>query len=131
MSFGDLEKQREKWRDANAKYRDTDKGKKTNKKNQEKWKKENPTYSIEWNLKKRYDMTLDEWNKLFESQEGCCAICGRHQGELKTKLHVDHNHITGEIRGLVCAACNIALGDFRIDELGTDILYKAIEYLEK
>jgi hypothetical protein len=60
----------------------------------------------------KYGLTPKEWDKLYESQQGCCAICGRHQSEVpeKRRLAVDHNHLTGSIRGLLCTSCNTKLG---------------------
>jgi hypothetical protein len=68
-------------------------------------------------------LTLIEYNKLIEKQNGKCAICGKI-----TKLGVDHNHITGKIRGLLCPTCNSALGLFYDNKL---ILLNAIKYLEQ
>lgn len=59
---------------------------------------------------KRYGLQEGEWHIMFEKQHGCCAICGKHQSELKTALHVDHNHETREVRGLLCNVCNMNLG---------------------
>ncbi|MBU2051427.1 MAG: endonuclease VII domain-containing protein [Gammaproteobacteria bacterium] len=59
---------------------------------------------------KRGGITLEEYNQMFAKQNGCCAICGKHQSELKNRLAIDHNHETGEIRGLLCTSCNITLG---------------------
>lgn len=63
-----------------------------------------------YKYKINYGITLQEYNELFEEQNGCCAICKRHQSELKRNLHVDHNHNTKEIRGLLCQKCNQAIG---------------------
>ena len=74
-----------------------------------------------------YGITLDEYNQMFAEQEGKCLICGRHQSEFKNALGVDHDHVTGEIRGLLCTHCNNALGCVN-DNI--DLLYKLIEYLK-
>lgn len=50
------------------------------------------------------------YKRLFKEQEGCCAICGRHQSEFKHALAIDHNHKTGKIRKLLCVRCNTKLG---------------------
>ena len=55
-------------------------------------------------------MTLEQYNKMFEEQRGICAVCGIPAEGLKYRLAVDHNHITGKIRGLLCFACNTLLG---------------------
>ena len=80
------------------------------------------------NLKrlKRYGITLEEYNKIFESQKGCCMICGKHQLEFKRTFAVDHCHITGKVCGLLCSYCNTGLGLFKED---AELLASAIEYL--
>lgn len=76
-------------------------------------------------LKRKYNITLEEYNKIFELQNGCCAICGKHQSSLRRSLCVDHNHSTGKIRGLLCDICNHGLGSFydSINLLESAILY--------
>ena len=66
--------------------------------------------------------------QLLDKQKGCCAICGLHELEHNGKLHVDHNHETGKVRGLLCTRCNTALGKFK--ESPT-ILESAVKYLER
>lgn len=61
---------------------------------------------FEYNIRNKYDLTIDQWNKLFESQNGCCAICGKHQSNFVKRLGVEHNHKTYKIRSLVCGMCN-------------------------
>jgi len=77
-------------------------------------------------LKHAYGITLDEYNKMFADQSGCCAICSIHQSEVKVSLVVDHCHTTGAIRGLLCSPCNLAIGTFK-DNITT--LQNAIKYL--
>ena len=57
-----------------------------------------------------YGITLEEYNQMFNEQEGKCKICGRHQSEMKQVLCVDHDHLTGRVRGLLCKYCNVMLG---------------------
>ena len=76
-------------------------------------------------LKKR-GLTVDEFNKMFMDQGGYCAICGVHQQMFKKRLHVDHCHLTGKVRGLLCANCNHVLGKAK-DDIG--ILSRSIKYL--
>jgi len=66
-------------------------------------------------LKFKYNMTYEEWEKLFNDQKACCAICGTHQSKLKKALCVDHNHDTGIIRGLLCNRCNIGIMNLKED----------------
>jgi hypothetical protein len=61
-------------------------------------------------LKKKYGITPAQYDDMFDAQEGKCAICTRHQLEFKRRFDVDHNHDTGEVRGLLCHDCNRALG---------------------
>jgi hypothetical protein len=80
------------------------------------------------NLIRNYGITLEDYNKMFGEQNGCCAICGKHQQDLKASLHVDHNHTTGAVRGLLCHHCNVGLGHF---EDNITLLSNAIAYLEE
>jgi hypothetical protein len=77
---------------------------------------------------KLYDLLVDDWNKMFDKQKGCCAICGIHQNELKKALAVDHRHSDGKVRGLLCNPCNRGIGLLKED---TDKLKAAIKYLEE
>ena len=65
---------------------------------------------------------------MFISQEGKCAICGREEERFARSLHVDHDHKTGQVRGLLCHGCNVGMGSMG-DDIG--VLQKSIEYLEK
>lgn len=60
----------------------------------------------EASLLRVYGITLDQYNELLKRQDEKCYICQRHASEFKTNLCVDHNHHTGEIRGLLCGYCN-------------------------
>lgn len=73
-------------------------------------------------------VSIEEYNKMFESQGGRCSICGRHRDELNQELSIDHNHMTGKVRELLCVKCNSLLG-YSCDSI--DILRKAIDYLER
>lgn len=85
-------------------------------------------YSGSRNLELKYGIDDAEYNRLFKLQEGKCAICNRHQIEFTRSLCVDHDHKTGEIRGLLCTNCNLLLG-YSKDNKST--LSSAIEYLHK
>jgi len=74
-------------------------------------------------LKRKYGITHDAYNMLYERQEGKCAICGNPEN----LLHVDHNHTTGKVRGLLCNNCNGGIG-FLNDDI--KILEQAIKYLK-
>jgi hypothetical protein len=76
---------------------------------------------------RKYGMTLADYERMFEAQGGVCAICGEARPEERT-LHVDHDHATGVIRGLLCFRCNNALGDFREEY---ELFRRAAEYLDR
>ena len=93
-----------------------------------KWRKNNPEVVRKHNLKKYFGLTVQDYDNMYIEQGGCCAICGTHQSELKLRLSVDHDHETGQLRGLLCGSCNTALGLLK-DSIG--ILDNAISYLEQ
>ncbi len=61
-------------------------------------------------LRSSYGITYEEYETLLAAQEGVCAICGG--GTSKRHFAVDHNHRTGQVRGLLCARCNTGLARF-------------------
>lgn len=75
-----------------------------------------------------YGITAEDYQKLFDEQQGCCAICGKHQINFKRRLAVDHCHTTLKVRGLLCSPCNTMLGHAK-DNVST--LQAAILYLTK
>jgi len=77
-------------------------------------------------LRLNYGLTATDYNRMFEQQNGCCAICGRHQSGLSKRLCVDHDHKTDEVRGLLCSNCNSGLGYFKDCK---EFLVQAISYL--
>src|SRR5574341_573868 len=81
-----------------------------------------------YNLKHKFGITIDDYERMFKAQEGKCAICGRADGGRKDgwRLAVDHDHTTGETRGLLCTNCNQGLGRFYDN---SDLLLKASNYL--
>lgn len=84
-------------------------------------------YNKNWvwqKLLKNYGITLEQYNQMFVDQNGVCKICG--QPELTKRLAVDHNHITGKIRGLLCTRCNTAIGLFKEN---ISIIEGAVRYL--
>lgn len=75
-------------------------------------------------LKRRYGITLRDYQRMLENQSGSCALCFRKPK--RRKLHVDHCHRTGRIRGLLCSRCNQALG--ALGDTAVDVL-RAVKYL--
>lgn len=105
---------------------------------QRQWRKLNPDYEKQhrdhekvreeaW--RRRYGITRADYNNMLAAQKSCCAICGTTEiGRGHTHFHVDHNHATGKVRGLLCDKCNRGLGYFND---AANILKAAYLYLEK
>ena len=109
---------REKSRLWSAKYRRTTSGK---------------TKVKESRLKCRYNITVEEYDQMFEDQNGVCGICGKpemakHQSGCTARLAVDHDHKTGKVRGLLCRRCNFIVGYAKDSK---EILLQAALYMEK
>ncbi|CAB4167363.1 Recombination endonuclease VII [uncultured Caudovirales phage] len=79
-------------------------------------------------LRRIFGITLEEYLKAHDAQQGCCAICRKSVADNGKALAVDHCHTTGKIRGLLCDLCNRGLGMFKDN---TDSLVTAIQYLRK
>jgi len=81
-----------------------------------------------------YGITFNEYRQLFGRQGRKCAICGALgknptlADDQKLDMVVDHCHVTGRVRGLLCNHCNTALGFFRDS---VDVMQKAIEYIHQ
>lgn len=82
-------------------------------------------------LLKKYGITEDDYNLLLERQNWSCGVCGRHQRLFKQRLAVDHDHKTGEVRGLLCTYCNRRIISRHRRELGASLLQAAFEYLTR
>jgi len=78
-----------------------------------------------YSLLRDFGITLDEYKRIETAQGGVCAICQKKSPG--RALAVDHCHTTGNVRGLLCSDCNLALGKFCDD---TIIMRRAIAYLE-
>lgn len=96
--------------------------------NQERAKENRRRYQF----KSKYGITIEEYEKLLKKQNGVCALCKKDEsaahGRTGTKfwLSVDHCHVFGHVRGLLCQKCNRAIGLFNDDPR---LLRKAIAYL--
>lgn len=87
-------------------------------------RRSDPDYQREYHLLRKYGITLDDYQKLYDEQNGVCAICGKPCD--LGRLAVDHDHETGRIRGLLCRRCNTAIGLLG-DSL--DGVLRAVDYL--
>jgi len=123
MPLKDTQKRKEYLKEYNKKYHNSE----ACKKSREKYRKTDKCKELTWGyrIKAKYGISVAEYNKLFQKQNGVCAICGRTN---KRRLVVDHNHITGEVRGLLCDNCNKGIG-----LMGDSIplFEKAIKYISK
>lgn len=75
-------------------------------------------------FKKRFGITIEQYDRILKFQSGVCAICRRMDGT--SRLAVDHCHLTNTVRGLLCRACNVALGKFNDDP---QLVRQALAYL--
>jgi hypothetical protein len=73
----------------------------------------------------KYGITKELFDEMFEDQNGKCLICTT---ELQNEIHIDHDHKTGDVRGILCGKCNKGLGLFDDD---VNYLTNAIKYLTK
>jgi hypothetical protein len=83
----------------------------------------------DYDLNRNYGINHEIYLKMLKEQHGCCKICGVTEEDASGKrLHVDHNHATGQVRGLLCTRCNTAIGKFKDDP---EIIRNAIAYIER
>lgn len=87
------------------------------------WRATHPEYNKTIWLKYQYGITEKEWLDKIASQGGVCAICRK----VPKRWHVDHNHISGSVRGILCGPCNQGIGQFKDDPI---LLRTAADYLE-
>jgi hypothetical protein len=73
---------------------------------------ENREQHADRRLQRIYDISLADYDEMLEAQGSGCAICGKTPEENGRRLSVDHDHETGEVRGLLCTDCNVSLGRF-------------------
>jgi hypothetical protein len=95
------------------------------------WQAQNKLRMFDAHLKRTYGITVADFNRMLAEQGGGCGICGTRVGGSKNqgvRLHVDHDHETGEARGLLCGTCNRGIG-----QLGDDLerVLAAVRYLQR
>lgn len=81
-------------------------------------------YQHEYRLKKLYGITENEYQELYRLQAGACKICSVM---VNNRLHIDHDHETGKVRGLLCGSCNRGIGMFKDN---ATLLRKAANYID-
>src|SRR5271166_6576054 len=101
-------------------------------KRQREWSMNNRERLTNNRLKSRFGITLEQYNEMLTKQNGVCAICKQAETHIDKRVNrprnlaVDHNHITGKVRGLLCFDCNAALGKFNES---IELINRAINYL--
>lgn len=90
--------------------------------------KEDKERSADNRFKRVYGISLEDYKRMLILQEDRCLICKTHKSNLSKALAVDHDHITGKVRGLLCGHCNIAIGLLKED---ISILKNCIMYLKR
>lgn len=83
-------------------------------------------YTREIHIKRKYGMTIEQYNEMFETQNGLCVICGYKFGQKQGDCYVDHCHSTNIVRGLLCQHCNSAIGHAKDNP---SILLNAAKYV--
>jgi Recombination endonuclease VII len=117
-----IAEQKAKWYAANVEH-----ARAVNKENTKRRNKQFPERRHDIYLKSVYGVPYGTYAQLLAAQEGRCAICGTTEPGRKTKrFHLDHCHDTGEIRGLLCAGCNVGIAHLQHSE---EILISALRYL--
>jgi hypothetical protein len=92
------------------------------------YKDKHPLQARESHLRRVYGLTLGAFDSMLSGQGGVCAICGgNHWGGKWNTPMVDHDHDTGEVRGILCSNCNMAISKLKDSP---DILRVAANYLE-
>lgn len=99
--------------------------------NKQAWDKENREWKKQYarmRTLQHYGLTVDMYDQMYEQQGGQCAICGQQEKDNnRERLCVDHNHQTGQVRGLLCVACNSYIG--HINE-NIETLQVAMDYIK-
>ncbi len=107
-------------------HRDPDKTSTRGKRNYWRHKEKILVRDRAYKLKKKYGLTVEQYDKMLSKQKGRCGICSIHAKKLSRRLCVDHDHKTGKVRELLCVNCNSVIG-----KAGDDpkILKRAVVYL--
>jgi len=79
-------------------------------------------------IRRRFGITNADYQRILNSQDGRCAICKSPSAKYTVRFHIDHDHASGRVRGLLCSDCNTGIGLFR-DSI--PLLSGAIAYLSK
>lgn len=86
-----------------------------------------PDHARDLKYRSTFGITLEQYNAMFTAQSGLCLGCYKHQKDIKRAFAVDHDHLSGRVRGLLCGNCNVALGNAQDDPI---ILRRLADYKE-
>ena len=89
-------------------------------------RKRNPIRDKDNDYRRKYGISFEGVKQMYVNQNGQCALCSYRFNKRKD-IHVDHNHTTGKVRGLLCMKCNIQIGYI---EKAEPVLGKITEYLQ-
>lgn len=78
-------------------------------------------------FKTKYGISLENYRDILDSQDGGCASCGVKPNPGEPRLAIDHNHETGQVRGVLCRGCNTALGFVKEDR---NIMLALVKYID-
>jgi len=92
------------------------------------WYLDNKTRVKDLQLQRIHGISLDEYYSLLSDQSGVCAICKSPDPIKGDHFHVDHCHSTNQVRGLLCAHCNVGIGHFKDSH---DLLEEAVRYIRR
>jgi len=90
---------------------------------------------VAWNYSKqvamagKYGMTESQWQRIYDQQDGRCAICRKYLDDCTAC--VDHDHETGDIRGILCTQCNSGLGMFKDNVVFLELAAKYLTNYER
>ena len=110
MPYKDKEKLKVKRKEYKRKYLESAKNRKVQALATANWRRKNPekAYLIARNayLKKHYSISHEDYLRLLDKFDGKCWVCKKTQESFIKNLNVDHDHVTGDVRGLLCYTCN-------------------------
>jgi hypothetical protein len=113
-------------------YADPEKNRAYQREYQRKWRAANREkvrrFVRDSKLREKYDLEPEEFDAMLTGQRGGCAICGATEAGGRGAFHVDHDHATGKVRGLLCHHCNVGIGSLRDSP---ETMRAAAAYVEK
>lgn len=97
-----------------------------------------PAMQKRYRLLRQYGLTIEQYFALLDAQKGVCASCGNpetsidsYTKQVREFLVVDHDHVTGKVRGLLCSNCNVALGFLQDDPIRIEALLNYAKSMKK